>query len=68
MADITALQAEIRGETPPAEPFDFRKARQRAAQAKHAEREEITQTPEVPTADRTAEDTEADNGKNSTGA
>ena len=41
MADITALQAEIRGETPPAEPFDFKKARQQAAEAKRAERAEL---------------------------
>lgn len=31
MADITALQAEIRGEEPPTEPFDFRKARKKRA-------------------------------------
>jgi 1-acyl-sn-glycerol-3-phosphate acyltransferase len=72
MADITALQAEIRGETPPAEPFDMKKARQRAAEAERAEREENTQTPEGSTADTGADEstetTEADNGKNSTGA
>ena len=40
MADITALQAENRGETPPAVPFDFKRARQQAAEAERAERAE----------------------------
>lgn len=39
MADITALQAKIRGEEPPAEPFDMKEARRKEAEAKNAERE-----------------------------
>jgi hypothetical protein len=39
MADITALQAKIRGEEPPAEPFDMKAARRKEAEAKKAERE-----------------------------
>lgn len=39
MADITALQAEIRGEEPPAKPFDMKEARRKEAEAKKAERE-----------------------------
>lgn len=38
MADITALQADIRGEEPPAEPFDMKKARK--AEREAAERAE----------------------------
>jgi 1-acyl-sn-glycerol-3-phosphate acyltransferase len=38
MGDITALQAQIRGEEPPAIPFDFKRAREEAAEAKRAER------------------------------
>lgn len=38
MADITALQADIRGEEPPAEPFDMKKARK--AEREAAERTE----------------------------
>ena len=39
MADITALQAKIRGEEPPAEPFDMKAARRKEAEAKKTERE-----------------------------
>ena len=72
MADITALQAGIRGEQPPAEPFDFKKARQQAAQAKRAEREELSEAPGgdiggATTAD-SSETAGSDNGKNNTGA
>ena len=38
MADITALQAKIRGEEPPAEPFDMKAARRKEAEAKKTER------------------------------
>lgn len=62
MADITALQAEIRGEQPPAEPFDFRRARQQEAEARRAERG--TEEP----GDTRGADADTDNGKNSTGA
>lgn len=41
MADITALQAEIRGAEPPAEPFDLKKARAEQAEAKRAERRQV---------------------------
>ncbi|NYH53644.1 1-acyl-sn-glycerol-3-phosphate acyltransferase [Nocardiopsis arvandica] len=37
MADITALQAQIRGEEPPAVPYDLKRARAEASEAKRAE-------------------------------
>ena len=65
MADITALQAEIRGEEPPAEPFDFKKARQKEAEARRASAEtETDERPEV----GAPEPVEGDNGKNNAGA
>ncbi|WP_017614750.1 lysophospholipid acyltransferase family protein [Nocardiopsis salina] len=43
MADITALQAEIRGEEPPVEPFDMKKARKAEREAaERAENDEDT--------------------------
>ncbi len=66
MADITALQAGIRGEQPPAEPFDFKKSRQEAARARRGERAELAEGAESETAESESADT--DNGKNSTGA
>lgn len=64
MADITALQAGIRGEQPPAEPFDYRKARQQEAETRRAERGEAAD--DTGGAGDAGADT--DNGKNSTGA
>ncbi|MGW5880186.1 lysophospholipid acyltransferase family protein [Nocardiopsis terrae] len=63
MADITALQAGIRGEQPPAEPFDLKKARQRAAEVKRSER-----APEEQDGRPENAGTEGENGKNNTGA
>lgn len=69
MADITALQAEIRGEEPPAVPFDFAKARREQAEAKRAERALEEQDAEtVAKGTETAETAQGDNGKNNTGA
>lgn len=70
MADITALQAEIRGETPPVEPFDFKKARQEAAEAKRAERalEEGSEPQTHADGDNGKTPADGDNGKKNTGA
>lgn len=69
MADITALQAEIRGEEPPAVPFDFAKARREQAEAKRAERALEERDAEVAgNGIGRAEAVEGDNGKNDTGA
>ncbi|MEU3019674.1 MULTISPECIES: lysophospholipid acyltransferase family protein [unclassified Nocardiopsis] len=68
MADITALQAQIRGERPPAEPFDYRKARQEQAEARRAERGEGTGEAETGGDESPGGTADSDNGKNSTGA
>lgn len=76
MADITALQAEIRGEEPPAEPFDYAKARREQAEAKRTERALEDRAPEDGGAETEApreetpraEAADSDNAKNNTGA
>ncbi|XKK37490.1 1-acyl-sn-glycerol-3-phosphate acyltransferase [Nocardiopsis sp. ARC36] len=65
MGDITALQAQIRGEEPPAIPFDFKRAREEAAEAKRAERLADGGGPEGGTGDGAAGG--GDNGKSSAG-
>jgi 1-acyl-sn-glycerol-3-phosphate acyltransferase len=64
MGDITALQAQIRGEEPPAIPFDFKRAREEAAEAKRAERLADGGDAEGGTDDGAAG---GDNGKSSAG-
>ncbi|MBR8740509.1 1-acyl-sn-glycerol-3-phosphate acyltransferase [Nocardiopsis sp. MG754419] len=68
MADITALQAEIRGEQPPAEPFDFRKARKERAAVERGEPATDDQGAAAETERPAVETTDGDNGKNDTGA
>ncbi|WP_150237405.1 lysophospholipid acyltransferase family protein [Nocardiopsis quinghaiensis] len=74
MADITALQAQIRGEEPPAVPYDLKRARAEAAEARRAEHQAGGAADGAAPADSTAAPADGrsgpagENGKNSAGA